>query len=260
MLGSYDEFSVEFQNNTPNSDGGDYAIDDIRIYKTLPNISVRRKDACDASTLYVSSDYATILRNMGWKRNSDVLNVDELNDVKYRKYRYGLMGANPYADIDDIAHTNIGNVYYSFAYPGADRTGADPNDWVVVRKDLKEEQALTKLGLDKTMRVFIPTNLNEYTSGGQEEQLPTDVADVPHLEIVMNVRAMNDFIADTKRGPEREDDSEKYWSEEELKDFGVFEEISFESLEMNYSRHFVNLMVILSKRFIGRKLSIIPKA
>lgn len=228
MLGSYDEFSVELQNNTPDSDGGDYAVDDIRIYKTLPNISVRRKDACDASTLYVSSDYATILRNMGWKSNSDVLNVDELNDVKYRKYRYGLMGANPYADIDDIAHTNIGNVYYSFAYPGEDRIGSDPNDWVVVRKDLKEEQALTKLGLDKTMRVFIPTNLNEYTSGGQEEQLPTDVADVPHLEIVMNVRAMNDFIADTKRGPEGEDDSEKYWSEEQLNDFGKFEEISFD--------------------------------
>lgn len=231
MLGSYDEFSVELQNNTPDSNGGDYAVDDIRIYKTLPNISVRRKDACDASTLYVSSDYATILRNMGWKRNSDVLNVDELNDVKYRKYRYGLMGANPYADIDDIAHTNIGNVYYSFAYPG-DRTGAAPDDWVVVRKDLKTEQALTQLGLDKTMRVFIPTNLNEYTSGGQgqeqEELLPTDVADVPHLEIVMNVRAMNDFIADTKRGPEGEDDSEKYWSEEQLNDFGKFEEISFD--------------------------------
>ena len=227
MLGSYDEFSVELQNNTPDSDGGDYAVDDIRIYKTLPNISVRRKDACDASTLYVSSDYATILRNMGWKRNSNVLNVEELNDVKYRKYRYGLMGANPYADIDNIAHTNIGNVYYSFAYPGEDRIGSDPNDWVVVRKDLKEEQELTKLGLDKTMRVFIPTNLNEYTSGGQEEQLPTDVADVPHLEIVMNVRAMNDFIADTKRGPEGEDDSEKYWSEEQLNEFGKFEEISF---------------------------------
>lgn len=234
MLGSYDEFSVELQNNTPDSDGGDYAVDDIRIYKTLPNISVRRKDACDASTLYVSSDYATILRNMGWKRNSAVLNVDELNDVKYRKYRYGLMGANPYADIDDIAHTNIGNVYYSFAYPG-DRTGAAPDDWVVVRKDLKTEQALTKLGLDKTMRVFIPTNLNEYTSGGQgqeqEELLPTDVADVPHLEIVMNVRAMNDFIADTKRGPEGEDDSEKYWSEEQLNDFGKFEEISFDKFQ-----------------------------
>lgn len=234
MLGSYDEFSVELQNNTPDSDGGDYVVDDIRIYKTLPNISVRRKDACDASTLYVSSDYATILRNMGWKRNSDVLNVDELNDVKYRKYRYGLMGANPYADIDDIAHTNIGNVYYSFAYPG-DRTGAAPDDWVVVRKDLKTEQALTKLGLDKTMRVFIPTNLNEYTSGGQgqeqEELLPTDVADVPHLEIVMNVRAMNDFIADTKRGPEGEDDSEKYWSEEQLNDFGKFEEISFDKFQ-----------------------------
>ena len=165
MLGSYDEFSVELQNNTPDSDGGDYAVDDIRIYKTLPNISVRRKDACDASTLYVSSDYATILRNMGWKRNSDVLNVDELNDVKYRKYRYGLMGANPYADIDDIAHTNIGNVYYSFAYPGEDRIGSDPNDWVVVRKDLKEEQALTKLGLDKTMRVFIPT-IHKWRSRG----------------------------------------------------------------------------------------------
>ena len=228
MLGSYDDFSIEFQNNTQDSDGGDYAIDDIRIYKTLPNISVRRKDACDASTLYVSSDYATILRNMGWKKNSDVLNIDELNNVNYRKYRYGLMGANPYADIEDIAHTNIGNVYYSFAYPGADRTGEDPNDWVVVRKDLKTEQALTKLGLDKTMRVFIPTNLNEYTSDGQEEQLPTDVADVPHLEIVMNVRAMNDFIADTKRGPQGANDPDKYWNEKELKDFGTFEEISFD--------------------------------
>lgn len=226
MLGSYDEFSVEFQNNTPNSDGGDYAIDDIRIYKTLPNISVRRKDACDASTLYVSSDYATILRNMGWEKNSDVVNVVELNNVKYRKYRYGLMGANPYADIANIAHTNIGNVYYSFAYPG-DRTGADPNDWVVVRKDLKAEQELTKLGLDKTMRVFIPTNLNEYTNDGQEEQLPTDVADVPHLEIIMNVRAMNDFIADTKRGPKGENDPNKYWNEDKLKGFGTFEEISF---------------------------------
>lgn len=227
MLGSYDEFSVEFQNNTQNSDGGDYAIDDIHIYKTLPNISVRRKDACDASTLYVSSDYATILRNMGWEKNSDVLNIDELNNVNYRKYRYGLMGANPYADIEDIAHTNIGNVYYSFAYPG-DRTGEAPDDWVVVRKDLKTEQALTKLGLDKTMRVFIPTNLNEYTSDGQEEQLPTDVADVPHLEIVMNVRAMNDFIADTKRGPQGANDPDKYWNEKELKDFGTFEEISFD--------------------------------
>lgn len=231
MLGSYNEFSVEFQNNTQNSNGGDYAIDDIRIYKTLPNISVRRKDACDASTLYVSSDYATILRNMGWKRNSDVLNVDELNDVKYRKYRYGLMGANPYADIDDIAHTNIGNVYYSFAYPGEDRTGANPNDWVVVRKDLKTEQALTQLGLDKTMRVFIPTNLNEYTNDNQEEQLPTDVADVPHLEIVMNVRAMNDFIADTKRGPNGADDPDKYWSGEQLNDFGKFEETSFDEFQ-----------------------------
>ena len=232
MLGSYDEFSVEFQNNTQNSDGGDYAIDDIRVYKTLPNISVRRKDACDASTLYVSSDYATILRNMGWEKNSDVLNVDELNNVDYRKYRYGLMGNDPYAEIEDIAHTNIGNVYYSFAYPGEDRTGADPNDWVVVRKDLKEEQELTKLGLDKTMRVFIPTNLNEYTSGGQgqeqEELLPTDVADVPHLEIVMNVRAMNDFIADTKRGPKGADDPNKYWNKEKLKGFGTFEDISFE--------------------------------
>ncbi len=231
MLGSYDEFSVEFQNNTPDSNGGDYAIDDIRIYKTLPNISVRRKDACDASTLYVSSDYATILRNMGWKKNSDVLNIDELNNVKYRKYRYGLMGANPYANIDDIAHTNIGNVYYSFAYPGDDLTGENPNDWVVVRKDLKTEQALTKLGLDKTMRVFIPTNLNEYTRDSQEEQLPTDVADVPHLEIVMNVRAMNDFIADTKRGPRGANDPNKYWSEELLKDFGKFEEISFNEFQ-----------------------------
>lgn len=225
MLASYTDFSIEFQNNTPNTNGGDYAIDDIRIYKTLPNISVRRKDACDASTLYVSSDYETILRNMGWKADSDVLNIDELENVNYRKYRYGLMGNDPYANIENIAHTKIGNVYYSFAYPDPDLIGDKSEDWVTVRKDLMEEQALTQLGLHKTMRVFVPTDLN--TAEGDENVLPTDIEDVPHLEIVMNVRAMNDFIADTKRGPSN-DQNNYYWKANDLIEFGTFEEISFE--------------------------------
>lgn len=64
MLEDYDDFYVDFYNNAPNSDGADYAIDDIRIYKSLPAISVQRENACEASSLLVSSDYETILRNM----------------------------------------------------------------------------------------------------------------------------------------------------------------------------------------------------
>ena len=69
---NYTDFHLEVQNNEPHTDGADYAIDDVRIYKTLPNIKVRRENNCDASTLIVGTDYSTILRNMGWSAGEEV--------------------------------------------------------------------------------------------------------------------------------------------------------------------------------------------
>ena len=75
------EFHLEVQNNEPHTDGADYAIDDIRIYKSKPNIQVRRKDACDASTLEIKTPYATLLRNLG-------LQEGEINDEAKARFAF----------------------------------------------------------------------------------------------------------------------------------------------------------------------------
>lgn len=75
------EFHLEVQNNEPHTDGADYAIDDIRIYKSKPNIQVRRMDACDASTLEIKTPYATLLRNLG-------LQADEIGEETKARFAF----------------------------------------------------------------------------------------------------------------------------------------------------------------------------
>ena len=108
-IDQYRDFHLEVQNNEPHTDGADYAIDDVRVYKTLPNIKVQREDACEADSLTVSSDYHTLLRNMAYSENSTTVtdwnsvvrrtgNADgsESIDVELLKYRLGLNGAPVY--------------------------------------------------------------------------------------------------------------------------------------------------------------------
>lgn len=211
QLSSYTDFFVEFRNNTPDSDGGDYAIDDIRIYKTLPDISIRRKEACESSTLVVSSDYHTLMRNMGWHENSDVLANVSLTDSQVRKYRYGIMGDDPHAM---NPHVHTGNVYYSITetnldeYDGKGPTGDNPEDWVTLNKELFQKgeeagksdatiEAILK-GLSKTMRVAIPTDLDEELGDQEHEGVPVDSDMAMEYEFTLNIRALNDFIADIK--------------------------------------------------------------
>lgn len=225
MLASYSDFSIEFQNNTPDSDGGDYAIDDIRIYKTLPNISVRRQDACNSSTLIVSSDYETLMRNMGWKDNPDVLENADLTDPDTRKYRYGIMGSDPYSS---DPHRYMGNMYYSvtetdldnyYELPTPRPDGKNLNDWITLNKSLLQigtvaDNAVLK-GLSKSMRVAIPTDLKQLGSEG----IPNDPATAMNLEFALNIRAMNDFISDCgKKEIDANSEGEEgpIWSQTEL--------------------------------------------
>lgn len=207
---SYTDFEVEFQNNAPNTDGADYAIDDIRIYKTLPNISVRRESACDYSTLVVSADYNTLMRNMGWSENSNVLANVSLKDPNVRKYRYGIMGNDPYTS---DPHEHVGNMYYSVTEtdldkpidynPGDPIPGMRPEDWVTLNKELLQKgeslQNETLKSLSKSMRVAIPTDLNSPDEGEKEHGVvPQNQEDAAMNEIVLNLRALNDFLSDTE--------------------------------------------------------------
>lgn len=213
-------YILEIANNTPNSNGADYGIDDIQVWRSLPDIRVQREDACNASTLCISSNYETLLNNLGWDHNEEVINKDELSDRDRRKYRYGLMNSNSYANIDTLQYAlKTGNVYFSFAYPNpidsANGTwGQDTEDWVTVNKNLldggESDNAIKNGNYHKTIRVALPTDMLDATKpDGAWSKLPTTAEEAYRREVMLNVYAMNDFIADTKTRP---DGSKPYWN------------------------------------------------
>ena len=184
----YTDFHLEVQNNEPHTDGADYAIDDVRIYKTLPNIKVRRENNCDASTLIVGTDYSTILRNMGWSAGEEVAKEDDYlhtdyENLDYRKYRYGLMGNE-----HQFKNSHAGNVYFSFL-------SEDKGTWLNVNKAVESLSA----NAAKSLRVAVSTVQNKE----QFEFYTTDKETAQLNERIMNLRAVKDYNADF----------EEYWKE-----------------------------------------------
>lgn len=62
------QFYLEVQNNEPHTDGADYAIDDIRIFKTIPDVKVIQSgNPCDEEikTVKFKSNYNMLLKNFG---------------------------------------------------------------------------------------------------------------------------------------------------------------------------------------------------
>ena len=111
---SFVSYVLEVANNAASSTGADYAIDEIRIMRSTPNIEVIREDACDASTLTISSDYETLLNNMDWVTGQDISDIQQVYDnAELIKYRFGLqgtVGASGYPNIE----WKVGNTYFSF--------------------------------------------------------------------------------------------------------------------------------------------------
>ena len=176
---NYTNFHLEVQNNEPHTNGADYAIDDVRIYKTLPNIKVNRDNECDASTLIVGTDYATILRNMGWKEDEEVASEsdgDFYTDLDYKKYRYGLMG-----DQDQYRNSKVGNVYFAFL-------SEDKGSWMTVNKAVED----VSIYAAKSLRVAVPTTL----SIEAYEFYTTDRDQALINEQRMNIRAVKDYNKD----------------------------------------------------------------
>ena len=201
----YSSYKVEVQNNALNSDGADYAIDDIRVYKSLPNISVQRNDVCDASTFYVSSDYENILRNMGWSNDPDVVSglegiekgLTEANKHIW-KYRYGLLGE----DASNPEHfPYVGNMYLAFAKDMA-LSSDQLEAWVTMNNDLLEYDNKNYNKRSKLFRITIPTT---YTGTGADNALLNRFGKIKTqeeargLQILWNLRMINDFLFDAQK-------------------------------------------------------------
>lgn len=201
------DYLIEVANNCPSSGGADYAVDDIRVYRSLPNIDVQRKDACSASTLEISSDYETLQRNMGWDVDPDVLsNVDDgmLNSYKYRKFRYGLMGPTLETDLNSVEQylRYLGNIYYGFV-KSPDVDAADPDSWITISKQIAGVVTSVK-ARSKSLRVIVPTDLETFeSSGGTEEnqdvKLPKTLEEALRTECKLNIRAIRDFVQEVEQ-------------------------------------------------------------
>ena len=184
----YDSYSVEVQNNTLDSNGADYAIDDIRIYKTLPDIEVHRRNECEASTLIVSTSYDAILTNMGWRRG-DLVATDkefDFNDpenLEYRKYRYGLMGEAG----TEFLNSTVGNVYFAF-YDAVNKK------WQTVNEAVSEYSENAAMSL----RVAVSTVQSKNADGGTNgwEFYTNDETEALKFEQNMNLRAVRDYNND----------------------------------------------------------------
>lgn len=217
MITAGNTYILEISNNCSSSNGADYGIDDIQVYRSLPDIDVQRKDACSASMLEVSSDYKTIQRNMGWDLDPNVLDkVDDdiIGTPGYRKFRYGLMGPTLETDWEQVnqGYKYLGNIYYGFV----DRKLSDasnPNDWITINKRLE--------GLDyvdparsKSLRVVIPSDMAKFTEHGL--QYPKTQAGALKTEYTMNIRAIRDFVQEIKNGVWQNVEEYRITTEDEL--------------------------------------------
>lgn len=210
---NYTNFHLEVQNNEPHTNGADYAIDDVRIYKTKPNIRVARKDECDASTLTVSSDYGTLLRNMGWKAGQNVPNTEN-RPANMQQYNYGFP--------EGEEGNKCGNIYFAFleglkevehedgstelvvgtpdtdflSYSSKDKLNKDIKPIVVEDgkyRWVRVNRSLTNPSYQSvySYRVVISTDISK---------LPTDETTALAQEKKWNFQAILDFNEDKERG------------------------------------------------------------
>lgn len=199
-LAGYDEFYLEVQNNTIHSFGADYAIDGLRVYRTKPQIDVKRVDACSSAKLTVSTDYDLLLRNMGWSINPDVLaglnmgnNITEESKHLW-KYRYGLLGN----DANNIEQYNyVGNVYFGFAKDMQNSVSSNKDAWITLNRDLLEYDNVSYNNRSKLYRIVVPT-----TEKAREDRFYdiTDPDKAKALQIEWNLRLINNFYHDAMNG------------------------------------------------------------
>lgn len=232
-LNEFTQFNLEIENNEPHTDGADYAIDDVRIYKSKPDIRVQREDACDMSTLAVSSDYGTLLRNMGYMENEQTISNWSTIDENLLMYRLGLNGAPNYDGTDSENfltksqfESYIFNSYYSFveglddSRPNVEAVSVtktdsaslakdDPDPIILGPKDLETGENVGKdvyrwVRINKELkeynpmvvfsyRTIITTRAPGFNAGGAYYNYAKTAEEAQKLEYVFNLRALQDY-------------------------------------------------------------------
>ncbi|MBP3640682.1 hypothetical protein [Parabacteroides johnsonii] len=123
-----------------------------------------------------------------------------ISNGNWTREKYEQEGNDKY--VLDISYSGTNESAWSnlyFAFTNIDENGEANNNWVIVNKDLSTDQDLVTAHLDRVMRVVVRTNMDEEFSGMTGGETPITPELAKQSEIVMNIRAMNDFNADLQR-------------------------------------------------------------
>lgn len=181
----YESYRLELANNCQHSDGADYAVDEIRVYRSTPNINVRRKAACDASSVLLRSDYEMLLYNLGVTKDEPVWGDDAgLGDEYKKQYillRLGLSGLDD--DTDDQKKSDyFKNLYFSFledfhVTPVTRNVDDGTHKWLEL--DYNGNGHLGRFG-----RVIVST---------KEEYIPASQEDAKEMAAKLNLEALKEY-------------------------------------------------------------------
>lgn len=175
----YKEYELEILNNCASSVGADYAIDDIRIYRTKPNIEVMQDNMCSEEgeatrNLTIRTEFNTLLRNLGLSENEEVNNTHEQTNM----------------DMFTEGFTQYQkNVYYYFMRPQPDGTyDTKDEDYTYIKLNYTgyTDTELEELGINLTDekyehntqygRIIISTNKDDYKNKEKNRFLTHDEA------------------------------------------------------------------------------------
>ncbi|WP_455629466.1 hypothetical protein, partial [Parabacteroides sp.] len=184
----YKEYELEILNNCSSSSGADYAIDDIRIYRTKPSLEVTQDNMCSETgeairNLTIRTEFGTLLRNLGLSENQVVDNTHGDTETG--------------VDMDMFTHDftdHQKNVYYFFMRPQPDgKYDTTKEDYTYIKLNYTgfTETELEELGIDLTKqeyehnlqygRTIISTNRDDYKNE-KGEYLTADEAKAESME------------------------------------------------------------------------------
>lgn len=182
---SFQSYRLDLFNNCQHSDGADYAVDEIKVYRSTPNIYVRRKATCDLNSVLLRSNYQTLLENMNLKPGDKVWS--QLSDEDKKKYallRLGLEGLDDTSNGEDKDQKSdyFKNLYYSFlrdfhVQPPTRDIYDEVHEWL--QMDYNGDGFISQFG-----RVIISTRI---------EDIPTNQEEANELSKKLNLRALKEY-------------------------------------------------------------------
>lgn len=181
----YASYRLDLSNNCQHSDGADYAVDEIKVYRSTPNIYVRRKATCDLNSVLLRSNYETLLENLDLKRNDLVWSkLPDSQKQKYALLRLGLEGLDRpgFEGKPGERSDYFKNLYYAFlddfhAVPPTRAVDDKKHKWL--KMDYNGDGYVGQFG-----RVIVST---------REEDHPKSREEADSLSRVLNIRALMEY-------------------------------------------------------------------